>query len=125
MFVEKSLGLLFVLYAAKMLIVQTVSRKLIACAVFLLLAFLAVIYIYKHLSEWNNEDEYVRPIVHWIGEPIMVLFIPTVSFYYDTFVQTSHQMCRLVLRFIGEIMLFYPWSIIWVYIMLMLSWIII
>ena len=124
LFVERSLGVLVIIYAGKMLLLLTVKRKLIATALFLLLTVLTITYIYEHLSEWNYEDEYVRPIVHWVGEPIMVLFLPSLSFYYDTFVQTSHQMRRLLPRYIGEIALFYPWSIIWAYIMLMLGWII-
>jgi hypothetical protein len=81
-------------------------------------------YIYVLVvTDWNNPN--VRRIACWIGNPIILLFVPTVSFLFDLRTGTPPDVRRYAGRTVIEVLLFLPlWFFVWVYAeLLVLGWV--
>ena len=69
------------LYAAKALLLRAVRSRSIRIASFLLVTMACVPLAWLISPDWHNPN--VREIANWIGTPLVIITVPTVSFLYD------------------------------------------
>ena len=74
--------LIVLIYIVKFTLVVKRPRPSIAIVLFFCTIMVAVPYIYLRVVDWT-ETFNVDPLGHWIGTPVMMLFIPVATFIYD------------------------------------------
>lgn len=115
--------LLVLIYILKFLLVVRRPRISIAITLFFCSLVVAVPYIYLRVVDWS-ETFNVDPLAHWIGAPIMILFIPVATFIYDLITKKRTRRKILALRYIVEIALFPAWAYFWIFVVegMLLDW---
>lgn len=101
-------------YWVKVAIPRTISCKVTALFAFALLVCFLLPYIYLHWEEWDNP--HVVFMGNWLGMPIALLAVPTVSFLNDLLASRPRKCWWLVLRSCLELFVATPlWGLCWIY----------
>ena len=115
---------LIVLYAyvVKLGLAAFVKRKSLSVILYLLMILLVLPCVWINLGDW--EEPNVAAITNWIGLPLVLFFIPTVTFILDVLSATEKSVRHLILRSIVEIaVLFTVWRYVFFTILLALDWV--
>jgi hypothetical protein len=113
-FAGYSFLLLGVAYGVKRLILTCCTRRLPAVLLFLLFVILSLPYIWL-LCEPDWFNPFIYRVSCWIGGPIAIWFVPTVSFVVDLcFWGTARPFNHYLIRSAVEVALAFPlWVVIW------------
>lgn len=113
-------GLIAALYGLKALLFRFVRSPGLLFGCFFLGVALAVPVTWLISPDWNNE--YVRRIAIWVGDPVAFLSIPCVSFLVDFF-RGRRDMKGWPIRVPAEVFVAVPaWTLCWILIMVSLGW---
>ncbi|MCK5306784.1 MAG: hypothetical protein KAJ66_06580 [Candidatus Omnitrophica bacterium] len=115
--------LIVLIYIVKFTLVVKRPRPSIAIVLFFCTIMVAVPYIYLRVVDWT-ETFNVDPLGHWIGTPVMMLFIPVATFIYDLSTKKRIKPKMLALRYIIEIAVFPIWAYFWILLIegMLLDW---
>lgn len=111
------------LYALKLALFRSLRSRLFVLGCFFIGVAVIIPLTWVTSPDWNNPHVYRIGI--WIGDPIAVLAVPTVSFFFDYFKGDYYLRGFQTVRFLLEILVGVPvWFIIWVYIQcFLLGWV--
>ena len=115
--------LLGVLYAAKFPLVRLAPKASVALALYCLVALLCLPYIYVLVTlDWHNTQ--VLPIGCWVGDPVMLLFVPTGSLVLDPKARTPPRVPAYALRSLLEVVVLIPLRVVcWTFLQFVLGWV--
>lgn len=130
---EQAAGLLVlitsaaIIYPLKLLIVRNTTRKPVAIALFLGMLALCMAYIQQCIEAFDSADERfpLSPVVRWVGIPIGLLLVPTISFLADLVGQKEPTtLLNYSVRSIVEVLVVIPiWWTVWVVMQILLGWV--
>jgi hypothetical protein len=114
--------MLIAIYLIKIRIVYFRTFPVIAIIIYFIMLAASLPYVYYCLPIfWNPDDTTWQSF--WIGRPIGMFLIPTISFLYDVHVQAHHKKLVWIKRSLIEILIIAPiWFIIWIFIQGFLHW---
>lgn len=103
-------GTWLIFYAIKYLLVTSLKSRWAVFLWYLTLLNVAVVYCYLYFEDWDNAHVTVRG--NWLGTPIMLLTIPTLTFLWDLLERPTWRM--YLIRSTAEVPLIVAWMWIWV-----------
>jgi hypothetical protein len=115
-FVGFTILLLLVAYSFKRTIVIRCSTKGNASKFFFLFIMLSLPYIWFFCEpDWFNR--FIYRISCWIGGPIDIWFVPTISFLVDLYNQdTPKSLKKYIIRSAVEVLVIFPvWTVFWAF----------
>jgi hypothetical protein len=116
-------GLLALVYSWKRCILTHTTRQGIALLHFILLVTLSLPYIWFFVEmDWFNLNVY--RVSCWVGTPIMVWLVPTVSFLIDlSGLFNTKSVKHYLIRSAIEVAVVIPiWTVIWIYFEFSIGW---
>ncbi len=106
--------MIIALYLIKIRIAYLRTYPVVAIMLYLITLFAISPYLYYCvIDDWD--EPFVLPQANWIGGPIAVFTIPTISFIYDLFMKQPPRLWVFIVRSVIEIVVIIPiWVILWV-----------
>jgi hypothetical protein len=101
-----------VFYGVKLAITRTARRRSTAIVWYCLLVAAALPYIWLLVAtDWNNE--LANDGAYYMGTPLQLLLVPSVSFAFDLAAERRRSMRVLVLRSLAEVLIVVPvWALL-------------
>lgn len=110
------------LYSIKLFINLKASSRMARISSYLALLVSSWAIIYYVFVDWNNGSE--SRLYHWLGVPIILLTIPTVTFFKDLVRDNRQSLSSLVKRSVLEVVVVFPvWVIATLLIFARLGWV--
>ena len=115
--------LILFLYLLHLALLRRPRNLMVRVGIFGLAVFLSIPFLYYVSQEWNSRF-LVSTLAIYIGEPVMFLTIPALSFFVDSYSRTkSWPLYLLVWRWIGEVVILLPlWVMGCSWAMLCMQW---
>jgi hypothetical protein len=105
---------LIAFYSAKLLISRCIHHWATQIVAYVMLVSLILPYLYIHWEDWGNP--FLFFVGNWLGMPVALLFVPTVTFVFDLLSRPVRSARWLLARSAIEIVVGIPlWGIFWAY----------
>lgn len=101
------------LYGTKVFLFHFIRSRGVLLASFLVITMAAVPVAWLISPDWQNPN--VREIANWIGTPLILLTVPTISFLYDYYRGAANLGSAWYCRSLVEVFIGVPaWGLLWV-----------
>ena len=99
-------------YAARVFCSTVPINRAVAAIPFVAAIFILTLYVHHTSEDWDNPN--VATIAVYVGEPMMLLFIPAVAFAVDSFLDRRRRFKSWIWRIPLELLAYPVWMLFWV-----------